>query len=296
MRIAIVADGGKGVGLGHLSRCLALAQALRERGERAVFLTSDPGCRAWVRRQGFASAPWKDAEWDVMISDSYRLSASDLRRLRAQAGLWLALDDLGRPPKEADLVLNASAGAGALGYPRSKRFLLGPRYSPLRREYWRPRSKRVKDRVENLLITVGGAGAPPARLLARARAALPGAILHVVVGPFAKAALRGATVHRAPASLEPLMRLCDAAVSGGGQTLYELAARGVPVVGVILARNQKPNVSALAAKGCLLSGEVGAALARLAAPAARRRMSSAQRRLIDGQGARRVAARLIAGR
>jgi len=296
MKIAIVADGGKGVGLGHLSRCLAIAQALRKRGQRAVFLTSDPGCRAWVRRQGFASAPWRDGKWDVMISDSYRLRASDLARLRAQAGLWLALDDLGRPPKGADLVLNASAGAAAMGYPRSKRFLLGPRWSLLRREYWTRRTKRLKARVENLLITVGGSGAPSARLLARARAALPGAILHVVVGPFAKANLRGATVHHAPPSLEPLMRLCDAAISGGGQTLYELAARGVPAVGVILARNQKPNVSALAAKGCLLSGEPGAALMRLASPAARRKMSSAQRRLVDGQGARRIAARLIAGR
>lgn len=296
MKIAIVADGGPGVGLGHLSRCLALAQALRERGERAVFLTSDPGCRAWVRRQGFASASWKDGKWDVMISDSYRLRSSDLSRLREQAGLWLALDDLGHFPEKADLILNASAGAGALGYPRSKRFLLGPRWSPLRREYWGRRSKRVKACVENLLITVGGGGAPSARLLARARAALPGAVLHVVVGPFAKAGLHGATVHRAPATLEPLMRLCDAAVSGGGQTLYELAARGVPSVGVILARNQKPNVTALAAKGCLVTGEVGAALARLAAPAARKRMSAAQRRLVDGQGARRVAARLIAGR
>lgn len=306
MRIAIVADGGPSVGLGHLSRCLALAQALREHGARAVFLTSDPDCRAWVRRQGFASAPWKDEAWDAMISDSYRLSAADLARLRRQAGVWLALDDLGRPPKGADLVLNGSAGASTLGYPRSRRFLLGPRYSPLRREYWRPARKRVKARIENLLITSGGGDVPEASLLARVRSILPEAILHVVVGPFAKAALRDATLHRAPATLKPLMELCDAAVSAGGHTLYELAALGTPTVGVILAGNQAPNVRALARKGLLLSagsalrrglGErVAAALAKLEPASARRRMSAAQRRLVDGQGARRVAARLIAGR
>ena len=97
------------------------------------------------------------------------------------------------------------------------------------------------------------------------------------------------------------MSAADLAVSGGGQTLYELAATGVPTVALCLADNQEPNIAALAGVSLLSAGRLPEAAAdgfhrieegcrQLAADRAlRQRLSDAGRSLIDGQGAARVA-------
>ena len=96
------------------------------------------------------------------------------------------------------------------------------------------------------------------------------------------------------------MLQADLAVSAAGQTLYELAHVGCPVVAVRMAENQEGQMRAFAAAGTLLPGGsvekdadfsgVRATVGRLLAdPAARAAMSAAGRRMVDGGGARRVA-------
>jgi spore coat polysaccharide biosynthesis predicted glycosyltransferase SpsG len=114
-------------------------------------------------------------------------------------------------------------------------------------------------------------------------------------------------LHHAPGELLGLMTTCDLAVSGGGQTLYELAACGLPTVALCLADNQRGQLAALADQGALLPGgardqgglsspfaDLGPAVTQLAGDLAlRQRMSAIGQRLVDGQGTLRVADALL---
>jgi UDP-2,4-diacetamido-2,4,6-trideoxy-beta-L-altropyranose hydrolase len=114
-------------------------------------------------------------------------------------------------------------------------------------------------------------------------------------------------LHRGIDDPARLMAEADMAVSAGGQTLYELAATGLPTVAISLASNQEGNLSALALVPTLLRAPVPGMAASdewLAVTHAvralatdhqlRHQMSEAGRRLVDGRGADRVAARILA--
>ena len=138
--------------------------------------------------------------------------------------------------------------------------------------------------------------------------------IHAVVGPYyenaasieAAAAGHGrVTLHRAPSSLQPIMVGSDIAISAGGFTLYELAAIGVPTVGIALWENQRPNVAALGDRGIVVplyyhdgmafDAQLAAVIEELVRdPGRRRERAQAGQAFIDGQGARRTARAIFA--
>ena len=50
----IRADGNNQIGIGHVMRCLTIADALKEIGENVVFFTADHGCEEMIAERGFA--------------------------------------------------------------------------------------------------------------------------------------------------------------------------------------------------------------------------------------------------
>ena len=315
MRIGIRADGGQGAGMGHLGRCMALAEAFAHLGERPVFLDVPAACRPWVARRGFPMRRWGASRWDLLIADSYRFSRRDASDMRRASGALLVFDDLGTYAGPCDWLLNGHAYAQALRFhaPGGTTLMLGPKFLPLRREYWEAAPRRaVRPAVGRVLVSLGGDGAGPAArsVMRAAEETWPRAEVHLVLGPLAAlpAWAAGSRVRRLPAppSLRPHILAADVGISGGGQTLYEFARCGTPAAAVTLADNQSLNVGALAGLGAAVSaGRAGASgfaaalrrCLRALAPAGRRaRMAAAGRGLTDGRGALRVAAALLAGR
>jgi hypothetical protein len=94
---------------------------------------------------------------------------------------------------------------------------------------------------------------------------------------------------------------CDVAIVGGGVTLYEACALGVPAVGLAVVPAQMPAIEAFARQGAVIDaggpagspeaiGRAAAGVARLLRDErARARTSHIAQRLVDGRGARRVA-------
>jgi spore coat polysaccharide biosynthesis predicted glycosyltransferase SpsG len=304
------------VGLGHVRRCLALATAaswaepwllidgpheVAEATERAGVATRlvPPGAQPTLAAVAALGAP-------VLVVDSYRLGAAAVRQHGPQPRLLTVLDDAGRFPLPADLIVSPALGLEAPPGEES-RYLLGPRFAPLALEFAAVPSGPA-DGVERILVTLGGTSPPVllGALVRAARAAVPSAVVDVVVGPLADATdglsaeLGGVTLHRRPATLRPLMAAADLAVSAGGVTLLELAATATPSVAIVLVANQAAAVAGLAGAGAVVSvgdaaeGDVAArvriALAALAAdPGRRRALGARARELVDGRGAVRVA-------
>lgn len=315
MKILFVPDSNPYIGLGHLSRCLALAQAIKILfGQPSTFLMEDQNSRDWLYQRGFDSVPVLSGNWDVVVLDSYRITPSVSSELRGKAKLFCVFDDLGTPPKNANLVINSSIRLPISFYsdisPTS--LLLGPVFHPLRAEYWAlaPCSTSPKV-VSNVLITLGG-GIPSSKLVEIAqelRKLHPLGQTHVLLGPHVKdteylALDKKLIIHHSPLKVRDVFSMADIAISAGGQTLYELAYLGIPTIAIEIAENQRENILGFSTQGAVFSvGNINlhewkirlkeALIYLLNEPARRMEMSRVAQQLIDGKGALRLAKVLI---
>ena len=95
-----------------------------------------------------------------------------------------------------------------------------------------------------------------------------------------------------------LTAAADLAIGAGGSSVWERCCLGLPSLTLVLADNQQDATAALAARGATEAvgeGDVAGRLAALLAdPIRLAQMSRAASALCDGQGAGRVAERLLA--
>lgn len=288
MRVVVRADGGPWVGLGHVTRCLALAERLRERGAAVEFLTRTgegkvlakieaAGCAAGALRPGPAGP--QDVQALVaevrrsgaravvldLATDSRHLMEEYQQTVKAETGArLLVIDDLARGRFTADVVLNQNIGFGAAQYqvePHT-RLLLGPRYALLRRTFNRIASlPRAAGGSRRVLVMMGGAD--PDNLTAEMLAALDplpqdfsvdavvgAAFRHLdALAAVAEKMAHPVELHHDPVDLPALMGCAWLAVSGGGSTCWELAYLGVPPVLLVLDETQERVAVGLAAAG-----------------------------------------------
>lgn len=277
-------DAGAGVGLGHVQRCLALAEALKRAGAASVFVSqASDDTRHRVESAGATFMPLSTdngasgSDTDrlavealahtlgarAIVLDSYAISAEYLALVRASGHIAVAIDDLAREPLSAHLVINGGAQAEQLPYQSATgdtRFLLGPRFALLRPRATDAR-RPASDPVQQVLITVGGddsTGTTPTLidLVSQATGVFD---VVVAVGPFSQgladveAASRrsrlAVTIVRGANGLADLIARADLAISAAGQTLYELAMMGTPTIAVELFDNQAGSLAALSKAG-----------------------------------------------
>ena len=288
-RIAFRVDASSQVGLGHLSRCLALATALRGHGAACHFIgTTDmqpwagsvkaaghslslieAGDQADDARQT-ARALASDCPVEWLVVDHYRLDAQWHDRIRCVTRRLLAIDDLADRPLRVDAVLDPSPCASESGYralaSAGCKLLLGPRYCLLRQEFAHARASQIwpRDGVDKIHLALGGTDAAghtvpmTARLLAWFEHARLVAVLGTS-GPQARAlAVLG---EQFPGRLEVVVATdamartmigCTAAVGAPGGSLWERCCMGIPSACVITSASQRPVVEKLAEAGWLL--------------------------------------------
>lgn len=290
--VLIRVDAGPGIGLGHLQRCLSLAEALRRAGAACAFVINEgAGADGRVEAAGFATpeaagAPsWSGADLErtirfaarrgcaAVVVDGYGAGPDFLRGLREAGNYVTAIDDLSERPFPCQLAVNGAVHAKELR-PESSTgdtaFLFGPEYAMLRPELWDVPARAARAVASTILLTLGGTddfGLMPALL--RALDALPGVFaVTAILGPYFTNGdeIRGAVAGcerrvrlvEGPTSVRDLMLEADLAVSAGGQTLYELAAAGTPAVAIQLAENQAGQIRGFAEAGfARLAGVAG---------------------------------------
>lgn len=292
MRVLVRADGGAGIGLGHVTRCLALAGALRSKGAEVAFVTSgdDPGVVAKITTADCAVEPLpKGCDENAAVSfllerasklavrlvvvDSYRIELKHQLAIKGAGLKLLALDDFGSGRFAADFVLNPNLTARAENYSvdAGARLLLGPRHALLRPEFLEAAGRPAAPAaVPRILITMGGSD--PSGMTREAWKTLDAApgefALDLLVGaayPGAGALAREAAaarhpteVHHDPADVPGLMRRASFAVSAAGSTCWELALLGIPAIVLVTAANQQGVAEGLQKNGFALSLGSGA--------------------------------------
>jgi spore coat polysaccharide biosynthesis predicted glycosyltransferase SpsG len=322
--LAIRADGGHGVGAGHVMRCAALADAWRRAGGRIEWFCRPlpPMLRALLERRGIVprtvTDDWADIEqwcrdhrgaWACV--DGYGF-ADGPPRLRAAGARVLVIDDDARWGwYDCDAVLNQVIGAEQIHYdvPPGTPRLLGSAYCLLRDEIaagGQPHGDPAAE-VRRVFVSFGGHDAhrQGARVAGIVTRALDRAHVDVAAGVMEDAALVPAarvTVH-AGTDLGGVMRQADLAVAAAGSVCWELAYLGIPSVLLVVADNQERVAHGLDAAGIARSlgwfdrvsdAALADAIRACAGAAVRGVMSRNGRQLIDGHGGDRIVQALLA--
>ena len=188
-RLFLRTDASRKNGIGHLMRCLSLAQKWRRTGGEALFIGyfetdavrkriekegfeyeliqnpyPEPEDKRRIveilNRQRFSSRAAPDRQWVVI--DGYHFGPDYQRGIRESAHRVLVIDDTAHlPTYHADILLNQNLNADTLNYrcaPNTTR-LLGASYVLLRQEFLVQTTSHgpVPARAKNLLVTFGGA-------------------------------------------------------------------------------------------------------------------------------------------
>lgn len=187
LHIAIRADGGNQVGMGHIMRCLSLANVFRQKGHRVFFISKlDEGIERIGREQfdvirllsveketegfGYGNAGGSAEmhkmidilsayEVDILIIDSYHVNEEDFNILKPQVRRLIYIDDINAFSYPADFIVNGNITGEYLEYRKDNDqqvLLLGPRYNMIRFEFSHLPVRIVNEQVQEVMVTTGG--------------------------------------------------------------------------------------------------------------------------------------------
>jgi len=284
------ADAGAQLGIGHLMRCLAIAQATKASGRTAIFLSDiqSPELRTRLQSEGFEmSRPYEQpgtpedakattdlarqvgADW--IVADGYRFMEPFQERIKAAGSKLLLVDDYGHAHRYfADIILNQNIDAPEDPYRHREmgsKLLIGSKYVLLRREFveWRKREIQETGDAERLLITMGGGDSANVSLKVwDAIQSIRGRALEckfVIGAANSNRQVLEAAVEKNghkttlcfnPSCMPELMAWAQMALTAAGCTLWELCFMGVPALTLVIAPNQERVAKPLADR-CIVS-------------------------------------------
>jgi UDP-2,4-diacetamido-2,4,6-trideoxy-beta-L-altropyranose hydrolase len=263
MKIAIRADGGMDIGMGHIMRTLVLAKELSKchdvfyvcridnplsnRYKIGIEKVKSQGFAVKTIREDFILCDLVKLQADVLITDSYDVNEKYFDETKKMFNKTGYIDDMNLYKFNVDFLINQNVNAIDFRYKVNKdtKLFIGPRFIMLRDEFRRVSEKHIKEKVEDVMITVGGADLHHITEQILNYVKLLDYNFHVVVGSSFSGndSLKNFESEKIRfyynADMYKIMEKCDIAISACGSTLYELAVCGVPTVGLIIADNQQ---------------------------------------------------------
>jgi len=339
--IGIRADANGIIASGHIMRCVAIAEQIENSGEAVIFITADHFSDALLDEKGYnhscLECDWQEKDLELsmlsefiqernltlLLVDSYQVTKNYLETLHKLVKIAY-IDDLYQFEYSVDLLINYSIEANESAYwgdnEHSKQLLLGPKYTPLRKEFQNNKIE-INQQVKNVMITTGGSDNYniALRLIQRVtkKNSFDDICFHVIIGGFFDredvAALeilcsnyKNIVLHKKVKNMAEIMLQCDIAVSAGGTTLAELCSCGIPTICFAIASNQLSGIDSYGKYGIMSSmGDIRENIDAGAYniinqidllksdPHIRIQYSQKAKELIDGGGAGRIAERLL---
>ncbi len=272
MKVLIFAEGGKEIGFGHLSRCIALYEAFEEKGVIPEIIANvDEEDYELLRGKKHKVINWVKDKYlilnsnnksDIAIVDSYIADINFYNYISDLIRIGVYIDDNQRIDYPRGIVINPTIHAERFDYPNKKsiKYLLGSKYMPLRKEFWTIPKKNVNESIKKIMITFGGNDIR----------SLSPIVLKLLVREYQNLA-KVVVIGKGYSNIDEIERIkddntnliffpdaekiskimlnTDIAISGGGQTLFELACMGVPTIAVCLALNQANNIEGFESVG-----------------------------------------------
>jgi len=258
-------DAGPGIGMGHLRRCLVLAEKLKQKGVKNIcFATKTPndisvlvGAKFPIihlpstdslkNRTDLLQSKIKDYRTKLIIVDSYKIAVNSLRAIEKRIAPVIVLDDylhLSHYPVSGIINYNLGAEKRTYKCESETRLFLGAKYALISGEFIKEKkSARVQGIGRRLFVSLG---ANPAGSLLKKTLKAIGNIeenlkISLVLSPCYPNRDKyksGKVSLVAPNAIARAMKRCDFALSAAGVTSYELVFMRIPTLLFVLARNQ----------------------------------------------------------
>ena len=330
--VAFRTDASTTIGIGHVMRCLTLADALKSYGVESVFIHRDlPGNLApIIRERGFEVRLLAVGEDDAaatiaekpswVVVDHYAIDRRWESSVRNATDRVMVIDDLADREHDCDVLLDQNLVSGMERrydgkVPTGATRLLGPTYALLDPIYAAHRShaRERSGAVRRILAFFGGGDNTELTLRAvDAFIALDrnDITLDLVVAGAGVEMIQGRVanhgnieLHGRVSTLVPLIERADLFVGAGGSTTWERLCLGLPSLVVTIAENQRPIAAELDRLGLVRwlgsaaevsSDDIRAALTHIVESGLDPEWSRRCLEVVDGKGVERVCHSMLA--
>ena len=331
--ILIRADANEQIGTGHVMRCISIAQAFKERGVQVIFVTADHRADQLLSgfETISLSSDWKDMESELdrflkiirkyhplwLVVDSYYVTELYFSVL-SKAAKTAYIDDLNTFCLDVSCLINYNIFAEEFDYSAYKkkncRLLLMPQYAPLRQDFRDLPGYKLNKDVTDIFVSAGGTDPEgiTEKIIEMICDRMADVTFHFVIGALnpritkiKNLKKKNVVFHVDEQHMPRLMQTCDMAVSAAGTTLYELCACGIPTITYALADNQLLAAEAFSKNGIMVNvgdcrqneqfmGTLSECICNLRTDYEKRKdLSKSMRRMVDGNGAKRIVEELL---
>lgn len=263
MKICFFTEWHKTTGRGHLTRCVSLAEAFLEKGfEVVIYLDCENNFKEkdfksteslnWLSNRAIFEEKAKESQ--IIVIDSYLASLDYYEKSVELCEVPVFFDDYFRLNYPNGIIINGSIGVEPDFYANishKNKLLTGINFQLLRKEFLCETIKEISPKVNNILITLGGAhyGDLINEIITKVKEIDSSVFYHVVVSGIQENKTKCNNVNYYSDidanKMHQLMTIADFAITGAGQTIYELIATRTPFLAVKVVENQKYNVLGL---------------------------------------------------
>lgn len=301
MTLYIRTEANRVTATGHMMRCLAIADAAAEKGIRTVFIVAEEGSERFPRERGYETIclgrRWDDFTGEIsvierliaerhvelMLIDSYFVS-EDYMKAVTKMTRTAYVDDLHAAVWPCGILIDYAVYYDLFDYRKEypdAKLLLGCKYAPLRKEFWKLPAKQIRQTVKKVLVVTGGTDEYHfmrgfVEALLSQRNLFAGVEFTLICGAFnreideirmlsedyladdwksisdnetdRKTDTMRIKIYPSLPTLKDAMLETDLLITAGGTTLYEMAACGTPGICFSMADNQLDNVKGFAVR------------------------------------------------
>lgn len=267
MKALIFTEGGKQSGLGHIARCSSLYEELENKGFKVEYIiNSEKDQLAILKDKHYRITNWLSKEFlenyikpdNYSIVDSYLASEDVYQLISNLSKKSVFIDDNDRIEYPKGIVVNPSLSA-KVNYLQSNLehiYLDGPKHIILRSPFIKVKRPSLNYQVKEVMITLGGSDIQnlTKKILEILCIDNPRIKFNVVIGSESNTNVvldslytKNVEIYRNATAdqMKLIMLKSDFAISGAGQTIYELLATQTPFIPIKVVANQQQNISNL---------------------------------------------------
>lgn len=261
--LTILTEGGSTFGFGHLTRTKSIAQAFNHIGITVKFIINgDDSVKEIIDMYLYDLFNWTQntnqlfyllKQTKFILIDSIEISNVLIKKIESLNIKVAFIDDfIRRNILDRGIVIDWTVLSEKKDYFIPKKigvtYLLGSKYTPLRKEFSDAKKNLIKEKLTSILVTFGGADVRnlTPNILNLLNESFPQLEKNIVIGGGFQNVLEIQKLEDDKTNLIfnadtnkmiKLMQESDIAIASGGQTLYELARIGTPTIAILLVKN-----------------------------------------------------------
>lgn len=275
MKLFIRADATIDMGIGHIMRCISLAQAWEKSGGEVTFISASKfnNINELICKNGFDLVKINyfyphpsDIKNTIdiinrslgkkcwVVTDGYHFSPDYHEQIRKNGNNLLVIDDVGKfDYKFANIILNQEPNYNFFKkkYNKNSILLLGIKYLLIRKEFLEyNRSNIFSKKCNNILITIGGTDPNKVttsilKSICENKASFD---IKIILGLNSSQAqeinsiieknYKKVKIIENTNFMPEMMEWADLAITNGGTTTWELGFMGTPFIAIAVAKNQ----------------------------------------------------------